>query len=165
MIFARIRCGVVQTENSKENIMVDLRTILQDHRSKNGQPGEEEATAVENIGHDPVATTSEIPDLFFDTILVNIKLSRIEILVLMYIYRRVWCRPNLYKQHGISPLLSHSEMAKSLNLPIEDVFSGLRKVEGHGFISTIRSGQYFVRKYFLKTYDEEYGQTYDDFEL
>jgi DNA-binding MarR family transcriptional regulator len=145
--------------------MVDLRTILQDHRSKTQSASSEDTANLENVKPESVATTSEIPDLLFDTVLVSLKLSRIEILVLMYLYRRVWCRPNLYQKHGISPLLSHTEMATSLNLPIEDVFSGLRKLESYGFITTIRSGQYFVRKYFLRSYDEEFGQTYDDFEL
>lgn len=142
--------------------MVDLRTILQDHRPKKRRDDDLE---IKQVTKDEVPTTSEIPDLFFDLLLTQVKLTRIEILVLMYLYRRVWCRPNLYKKYGISPLLSHTEMAKSLHLPIEEVFAALRKIEGYGFISTIRSGQYFVRKYFLKAYDEQFGQTYDDFEM
>ena len=47
----------------------------------------------------------------------------------------------------------------------ENIYQALRKVEEYGFISTIRSGQYFVRKYFTKDYDEKFGQTYDDFEV
>ena len=39
------------------------------------------------------------------------------------------------------------------------------RLEELGFISTIRSGQYFVRRYFTKENDEKFGQTYDDFEV
>lgn len=141
--------------------MVDLRTILQDHRSKKQAP--QESLKVENEPPRPV--TSEIPDLFFDEILVTYKLSRIEIMILMYIYRRVWCHANLYKKYGISQLLSHTEMAKALHTPIESIYQALRKIEELGFITTIRSGQYFVRKYFTREFDELFGQTYDDFEV
>ncbi len=146
--------------------MVDLRTILQDHKSKHKDLKDLHDMEVSKaLTKETQPTVSEIPDLFFDSILVDYKLSRIEIIVLMYLYRRVWCRPNLYKKHGISQLLSHTEMAKALNLAIEDVFSALRKIESYGFIITFRSGQYFVRKYFTKAHDEAFGQTYDDFEL
>ena len=83
----------------------------------------------------------------------------------MFLYRQVWCRPNLYKVYGISQLLSHTEMAKTLGLSLEEVHSSLRKLEEYTFIETVRSGQYFVRKYFFKQYDEEFNQTYDDFEI
>ena len=139
--------------------MVDLHTILADHESRysDGNPAK--------LPEERIASLSKIPDLFFDQILVNFKLSRIEIMVLMYIYRRVWCRPNLYKIHGISPLMSHSEMAENLGPSLEEVYNALRKLEEYNFLATVRSGQYFVRKYFTKDYDEYYGQTYDDFEL
>lgn len=141
--------------------MVDLRTILEDHRSK--KQGQNESPS---LGKRPqTAQISEIPDLFFDDILVSYKLSRVEIMVLMYLYRRVWCHANLYKEYGLSQLLSHTEMAKSLNTPIESIYQALRKIEELGFITTIRSGQYFVRKYFTREYDELFGQTYDDFEV
>lgn len=140
--------------------MVDLHSILSDHRSRNSTPSK--------IGDDKIRLTpsvSEIPDIFFDQILVNFKLTRIEIVLLMYLYRRVWCRPNLHKIYGISPLMSLKEMELFLKVSIDDIFNGLRKLEDFGFISTIRSGQYFVRKYFTKENDEQFGQTYDDFEL
>jgi DNA-binding MarR family transcriptional regulator len=145
--------------------MVDLRTILQDHKSRQKNEESELLDLNQETVQELDATSSEIPDLFFDEILVHYKLTRVEILVLMYLYRRVWCRPNLYQKYGISPLLSHTEQAKAMNVPIEEVFSALRKIESYGFISTIRSGQYFVRKYFLKPFDDKFGQTYDDFEL
>lgn len=143
---------------SKEVIMVDLHTILADHQSRPNQTSEKSSEK-------RLPVISEIPDLFFDQILVNYKLTRIEIMVLMYIYRRVWCRPNLYKLHGISQLMSHSEMADKLGPSLEEIYHALRKLEEYNFIATVRSGQYFVRKFFTKDYDEFYGQTYDDFEL
>jgi DNA-binding MarR family transcriptional regulator len=144
-----------------EKEAVDLHSILNEYRPKRRAGGSEQRPA-ESVKQ---ATTSEIPDLFFDEILVSYKLSRIEIMVMMYLYRRVWCRPNLYKEYGISQLLSHTEMARNLGLNIEDIHNSLRKVEDFGFISTIRSGQYFVRKYFTKENDELFGQSYDNFEV
>ena len=61
--------------------------------------------------------------------------------------------------------MAHTEMAKQLKLSIEEIYQALRKLEELGFIGTIRSGQYFVRKYFTKDNDEKFGQTYDDFEV
>lgn len=142
--------------------MVDIRTIIEDHRSK------KKTDPDRTVGVDQVkqsADTSEIPDLFFDEILVTYKLTRIEIMVLMYLYRRVWCSANLYREYGISQILSHTEMSKTLNSPIESIYQALRKIEELGFISTIRSGQYFVRKYFSRDFDELFGQTYDNFEV
>ena len=140
--------------------MVDLHSILSDHRSRKNAPSR---IGDAKIRLDP--SVSEIPDIFFDQILVDFKLSRSEILLLMYLYRRVWCRPNLHKVFGISPLLSLKEIEQFLKMPMDEVFSGLQKLEGFGFISTIRSGQYLVRKYFTKENDEIFRQTYDDFEL
>jgi DNA-binding MarR family transcriptional regulator len=141
--------------------MADIHEILADHKSRShSQPSELEGTRDFNV-----PTTSEIPDLFFDEILIEFKLNRVEVLVLMYVYRRVWCRPNLYKEFGISQLMAHSEMAKQLKLSIDEIYQSLRKLESLGCIATIRSGQYFVRKYFSKENDEKFGQTYDDFEV
>ena len=142
--------------------MVDLQSILAEHRSK------KKVDYSHNKGgggvlHNP--TFSESPDIFFDKIIVDFKLNRIEILVLMYIYRRVWCFPNLHRSHGISQMMSHTEMAKNINVAIEDVYSALRKLEDHDMIRTIRAGQYFSRRFFSKAMDEMYEQTYDDFEL
>ena len=61
--------------------------------------------------------------------------------------------------------MAHTEMAQNLKISIDEIYNALRKLEELGFISTIRSGQYFVRKYFTKENDEKYGQTYDDFEF
>ena len=140
--------------------MIDLHSILADHRSKIG----DKATKLgESSNSNP--SLSKIPDIFFDDILTNFKLTRVEIMVLMYLYRRVWCRANLYKEHGISQLMSHTEMAKHLGVTLEDIYQSLRNLEDYSFISTIRSGQYFVRKFFTKEFDEYYGQSYDDFEI
>lgn len=140
--------------------MVDLQTILADHRSKT-KAKREDVDGPEKIS----ATVSEIPDIFFDGVLQKFKLTRIEIIVLMFLYRMVWCRPNLYKTYGISQLLSHTEMAKSLALELGEIYHALKKLEEYGFIETVRSGQYFVRKYFTKENDEFFYQTYDDFEV
>ena len=140
--------------------MVDLHSILADHRSKKNEHGvnssDREVTT---------PTVSKIPDIFFDSILIDFKLTRVETMVVMYLYRKVWCRPNLHKIYGISPLMSHTEMAKSLAVTLDDIYHALRKLEEYGFISTVRSGQYFVRKYFTKSADEVYGHSYDDFEI
>lgn len=141
--------------------MVDLRTILDTHRSR--LKGKSDEAVESKVTSAP--TVSEIPDIFFDQILIDYKLNRVEVMVLMYLYRRVWCRPNLYKVYGISQLLSHTEMSKNLSLTMENIHQALRKVEEYGFISTIRSGQYFVRKYFTKDFDDLFGQNYDDFEI
>lgn len=143
-------------------MVVDIHTVLADHRSKKKQ----EDRSITNGQNDaPQPSISEIPDLFFDKIIIDFKLSRIEILVLMYIYRRVWCFPNLHRSHGISQMMSHTEMAKNLNLPIEDIYSALRKLEEYDFIRTIRAGQYFSRRFFSKELDEEFAQKYDDFDV
>lgn len=142
--------------------MVDIHTIINDHRSKKrGSPRSQRLDSSRRSG----PTSSEIPDLFFDEILVSFKLSRIEIVTLMYLYRRVWCRSNPYRKFGISQLLSHTEMAKGLRLELDDIHQALRKLEEFRFISTIRSGQYFVRRYFIQRNDERYGQNYDDFDM
>ena len=142
--------------------MVDIHSILADHRSKSST-SEQDVVGGSNQGHGP--STSEIPDIFFDKIIVDYKLSRMEILVLMYIYRRVWCFPNLHRSHGISQMMSHTEMAKNLGLAIEDIYSSLRKLEEYDFIRTIRAGQYFSRRFFSKELDTIFGQKYDDFEI
>lgn len=144
--------------------MVDIHSILADHRSKGkSDDGSNAETGGRNFELGP--STSEIPDVFFDKIIVDYKLSRVEILVLMYIYRRVWCLPNLHRSHGISQMMSHTEMAKNLGLAIEDIYSSLRKLEEYDFIRTIRAGQYFSRRFFSKEMDTAFGQTYDDFEI
>lgn len=140
--------------------MVDIHEIIAGHKPRKN---DDETISARKEHLTP--TTSKIPDLFFDEILVDYKLNRIEVLVLMYLYRRVWCRPNLYKEFGISQLMAHTEIAQNLKISIDEIYHALRKLESLGFIATIRSGQYFVRKYFSRENDEKYGQTYDDFEV
>ena len=142
--------------------MVDIHTILADYRSKTKIDNDHEISG-RNQEHRP--SISEIPDLFFDKIVIDFKLNRIEILVLMYIYRRVWCFPNLHRPHGISQMMSHTEMAKNLGVPIEDIYSALRKLEEYDFIRTIRAGQYFSRRFFSKELDDSFSQKYDDFDI
>ena len=144
--------------------MVDIHSILADHRSK---AKSDDSINAGNTGLDQEfpPTASDIPDVFFDKIIVDYKLSRVEILVLMYIYRKVWCLPNLHRSHGISQMMSHREMAKKLGLGIEDIYLSLRKLEEYDFLRTIRVGQYFSRRYFSKEMDIKFGQTYDDFEI
>ena len=140
--------------------MVDIHSIIAGHKTRN-KPGN---SSLQKMDEKSLPSTSEIPDLFFDEIVSGYKLSRIDIMVLMYLYRRVWCRPNLFKLHGISPLLSHQTMAEQTSLSIDDIYSAIHKLESLGFLNTIRSGQYFVRRYFTKENDEKFSQFYDDFE-
>lgn len=143
----------------QEAVVVDLQSILAGHRSKLAR---EKSSDQNPKVYSP--SFSEIPDIFFDDILVRYKLSRSETLVLMYLYRKVWASNNIFKKHGISQLLSHTEMANFLGLPIEDIHVALRKLEEYAFIEIIRSGQYFVRRYFTKDLDDRFEQTYDNFE-
>ena len=143
--------------------MLDLYKIFNNYRVKQ-RTKKKLTTTTDRKGQSQEPSSSEIPDLFFDQVLVEYKLSRIEIMVLMYLYRQVWCRPNIYKEYGISQLLSLPKMAVYLNLPVSDVHNALQTIEKHDFISTIRVGQYFVRRYFSKKNDHYYAQTYDSFE-
>ena len=143
---------------------VDIHAILAGHRSRQKDAeGVEVRPADHHSSNTP--STAEIPDIFFDHILVDYKLSRIELMVLMYLYRHVWCRANLFRVHGIGPLFSHAEMATKLKLSLDDIYHALRKLEDLEFIKTIRSGQYFVRRYFTEENDAKYGQSYDDFDV
>ena len=109
------------------------------------------------------ATFSDIPDVFFDEILHRYHLKRHEIQVLLFFYRQVWCRPNLYKKYGISSLNSLDKVAEFLGMEVGTLFQGLKNLENYEFISTIRSGQYFVRRYFSPELDEKFRQDYDEF--
>ena len=139
--------------------MEDLRTILSSHHSKL----EDEDSKIKPAVNEPMASVSEIPDLFFDEILVRYKLNRIDILVLMYLYRMTWCRANLHQKFGITPMVSHSEFAEKLEITIDVLHQTINRLESWSFIETIRSGQYFVRKYFTEENDKKFHQTYDNF--
>jgi len=141
--------------------MEDIRTILSQFHSKKSQ----KESDVQKSGVKPKsdASTSEIPDIFFDEVLYKLKLTRPEITLLMFLYRQVWCRPNLYKAHGIGPLNSYNEMGSILHLSNEELATHLRSLETYGLIVIVRAGQYFVRKYFTEDIDIKYGQDYDEF--
>ena len=139
---------------------MDIHSILATHQAKNKRLKKQSTQGAPKI---ILPSMAEIPDIFFDEILVKFKLNRIEIMALMYLYRHVWCRPNLYELYGIGQVLSHSALAEQLSVPLEDLHTSLRKLENLGFIQTIRSGQYFVRKYFTEEFDQIYGHKYDEF--
>ena len=139
--------------------MEDIRSIIVQHIPKKSST----PSGSSRGSHLSIATTSEIPDIFFDEVLIQFKLSRVEILVLMLLYRQVWCRPNLFKEFGIGPVQTYTDMASGLQIPLEVLQQTLRVLENHGFIETIRAGQYFVRKYFTADNDARFGQSYNDF--
>ncbi len=143
--------------------MEDIRSILSQFHSKKGAKKAASDVQKAQMGPTAEASSSEIPDLFFDEILYKFKLTRPEITLLMFLYRQTYCRPNLYKSHGISPLNSYTEMAQYLHFTHEELSQHLRSLENYGFIETVRSGQYFVRKYFTESFDIKYGQDYDQF--
>lgn len=143
--------------------MDELHSILNSYRSNKRE--ESSIKSADNTYERESFGCSAIPDIFFDEILVHMKLSRIEILVFMYIYRKVWIKPNLYKAHGISPILSYTEMASHMTVELENIYSALKNLENLGLLETIRAGQYFVRRYFTKKLDFAAGQTYDDFDI
>ncbi len=141
--------------------MGDIRKVLSQFHSKSKDNAHSTKESVSTLDNQPSA--SVIPDLFFDDILSHNKLTRTEITVLIFLYRQVWSRPNQYKSHGIGPLNSYSEMASYLHITTEELSHNLRSLENYGFIETVRSGQYFVRKYFTEALDTKYGQDYDQF--
>jgi hypothetical protein len=141
--------------------MEDIRTVLQSHKSKTKEMQDKPESVSSNGRSKP--STSEIPDLFFDRILVEYKLKRVDIMCLMYLYRSVWCRPNTHRIHGISPMLDMKKVAQDLCISFDELYRSVGVLEGAGFIETIRSGQYFVRKYFTEKLDREQGISYDNF--
>jgi DNA-binding MarR family transcriptional regulator len=145
--------------------MDDLQSILETYKHRKDSSTAEETSAIRVNKSSSTTESVDIFDLFFDQVLVHYKLSRIDILVLIYIYRRVWLRPNLYRTHGISPILSYTDLAKVLNVEIDNIYNSLKTLENMGLIETIRSGQYFVRRFFTAELDKIAHQTYDDFEV
>ncbi len=140
--------------------MEDIRSVLSQFNSKKKREVDVQKSSV---GPAATASSSEIPDVFFDVVLQKTKLNRQEITLLMFLYRQVWCRPNLYKSHGIGPLNSYQDLSSNLGISVEELGNYLRVLENFGFIETVRSGQYFVRKFFTETLDAQYGQNYDEF--
>jgi DNA-binding MarR family transcriptional regulator len=138
--------------------MEDIRSVLLQFKKKT-----DKEVGKSSVGPSDIPSSSEIPDVFFDVILKKFKLSRQEISLLMYLYRQVWCRPNLYKSHGIGPLNSYLDLSSHLGMTTEELGTHLRALENLNFIETVRSGQYFVRKYFTESLDTQFGQNYDEF--
>lgn len=140
--------------------MEDIRSVLSQFNSKK----KETKTPVKSGNRpDEKPSTSEIPDVFFDVVLKDFKLTRNEITLFMLLYRQIWCRPNLYKSHGIGPLNSYADLCSQLGITVEQLGTELRNLEQFGLIETVRSGQYFIRKYFTEALDSQFGQNYDDF--
>lgn len=140
--------------------MEDIKSVLSMYKSKIKKTSSSDVDLLPNTAAE-IPTISEIPDVFFDEILIQFKLTRIEISVLMYLYRQVWCRPNLYRDHGIGPLNSYSDISRLLHLGQSEVISTLKTLESHQLISAVRAGQYFVRKFFTEELDEKYVQHYE----
>ena len=95
----------------REVAMDELQSILETYRHRKDSHMIKESSATTTSKSIPSTENIEIFDLFFDQVLIHYKLSRIDILVLIYIYRRVWLKPNLYRIHGISPILSYTDLA------------------------------------------------------
>ena len=70
----------------------------------------------------------DIPEVFFEEILERFSLSRNEIRVLMYLYRQVWCYPNLYEKYGISHLNDLLDLSKKFNLSYNDLHKTLKNL-------------------------------------
>ncbi len=143
--------------------MEDLKTVLDRHPTKEILTSNSNAPVGGSRKDKEKPPYVEIPAILFDHVLLEHKLTRIELMVLINLYRKVWTIPNINKKHGISEVLSHKEIIMELQINSQELYQSIRKLETLGFIETIRAGQYFVRKYFTKQYDIENGQTYDDF--
>ncbi len=139
--------------------MEDIRSVLSQFHTKKRK----DDTQKSGEGPQSEASTSIIPDLFFDEVILKFKITRQEIAILMCLYRQIWTRPNLYRSHGIGPLNSYQNLATTLHLTTDELTHGLRSLENLGLIETVRSGQYFVRKYFTEEFDNKFGQDYDEF--
>ena len=135
--------------------MEDIRAVLSKFKGKTSKDGPRQG--------DGPPSLSSIPDVFFDEVLLQFKLSRLEILVLIYLYRHVWNRPNLNSKFGIGPLHSFEEMAYHLKISTDEVMTAIHTLQKHQLIEIVRVGQYFVRKFFTEELDTLYGQTYDEF--
>lgn len=148
--------------------MSELKTILDSWRPKKSSHSH---IADKNVSSSSPSNLSdkteflEIPDIFFDQILVSMKLKRVEILILVHLYRVVWSRPNLYREYGISQMISYTDLSKRFDVELDEVYQSICKLESFSLIETIRPGQYFVRRFFLEEYDSFYGQSYGDFDL
>lgn len=135
--------------------MDDIRSVLSKYRPVNSQDSSSKGSEK--------PTSSSIPDIFFDEILVRFKLTKSEIILLMYLYRQIWSKPNLNAKYGIGPLQSLEKVSKDLRLTYDELITILHNLEKLQLIQTVRSGQYFIRKFFTEEFDMKYGQSYDEF--
>jgi hypothetical protein len=144
--------------------MTELRKILAKHSVRSSI--EKAQQEVREYSRDDINSYhfSDIPDVIFDDVVVKSKISRVEMLVYLYFYRHVWCRFNLFRDYGISPVLSLSETSKLLEVTLDELNRAIHKLESLELMETIRLGQYFVRKFGTKSHDEMAGQRYSDFE-
>ena len=70
---------------------------------------------------------------------------------------------NLHRKYGIGQLNNLKALAEHFGTDFNSLQNSLQKLESIEFISTIRLGQYFVRRFFTPEWDSFYAQTYDDF--
>jgi len=138
--------------------MEDIRSVLSLFHSKKSHESKRTPESLSSTSE--LATYSEIPDLFFDVILRDYKLNRHEITLFLFLYRQIWCRPSPYKEHGIGPLNSYSDIALKMGLSTDEVVTTVKNLEKYGLLESVRVGQYFIRKFITQEYDEIYGQTY-----
>lgn len=140
--------------------MEDIRSVLTQFQSKT-KDGKDVVTTTAGPVETP--SLSEIPDVFFDVVLKQYKLNRGEIALLMFLYRQIWSKPNLYRAHGIGPLNSYADLSATLGISVEDLGVQIRVLEKFGLLEIVRAGQYFVRRFFSEELDAKFGQHYDDF--
>lgn len=136
-------------------VMNELKNILQQHRN-----GVKRARVAERGRTPELPTFSSIPDNFFDFILIEYRLTRADLSLLLYLYRRTYSEDNELKDFGIAPMLGLNALARHLALTKEELFRSLTLLEKLGLLSTVRSGQYFIRRFFTEEFDQLYGQTY-----
>ena len=140
--------------------MTEIRRVLEKFPSKK----ELTSSSNENLSSDlsNECTFIDIPEVFFTDVIERIALNRNELRVILYLYRQIYCYPNLYEKYGISQLNDLLELSKYFKLSYNELHKVLKSLESYELIQTIRSGQYFIRRYFLAEYDEFFGQVYDD---
>lgn len=135
---------------------MDLKSILNDHKSKNAN------LSASMDSHRLESSFSFIPDIFFDDVLVKFKLTRLEILALVYLYRKAWAATNVDRKYGMTPHLDYKIFSQKLEIEPEHLMQTLRKLEEFGFVQKMNHDLYFVRKYFTEELDKRYGQNYEN---
>ena len=140
--------------------MTEIRRVLEKFPSKK----ELTSSSNENVSNElnNECTFIDIPEVFFTDVMERIALNRNELRVILYLYRQIYCYPNLYEKYGISQLNDLLELSKYFKLNYNELHKILKSLESYELIQTIRSGQYFIRRYFFTEYDEFFGQVYDD---